>query len=43
MTFVIRLSVGGRDAQVLGIDPATVNVFGGAVALGHPIGYDTLV
>lgn len=26
------------SVQVLGIDPATVNVNGGAVALGHAIG-----
>jgi len=24
--------------QLLGLDPARVNVYGGAVALGHPIG-----
>jgi acetyl-CoA C-acetyltransferase len=24
--------------QVLGVDPAKVNVFGGAVAIGHPLG-----
>ena len=24
--------------QMLGLDPAKVNVWGGAVALGHPIG-----
>ena len=24
--------------QLLGLDPARVNVWGGAVALGHPIG-----
>ncbi len=27
------------NMKILGIDPATVNVNGGAVALGHPIGY----
>jgi len=26
------------NIQLLGLDPATVNVYGGAVALGHPIG-----
>ena len=25
--------------KILGLDPAKVNVWGGAVALGHPIGY----
>ena len=25
--------------QILGLDPAKVNIAGGAVALGHPIGY----
>ena len=30
--------VGRTDALVVNLDPANVNVFGGAVALGHPIG-----
>src|SRR5918998_1228715 len=28
----------GRSTRMLGADPETVNVNGGAVALGHPIG-----
>ena len=28
----------GRGRQLLGLDLARVNAFGGAVALGHPIG-----
>lgn len=28
--------------KILGLDPAKVNVWGGAVALGHPIGYVSL-
>jgi len=28
--------------RILGLDPAKVNVWGGAVALGHPIGYHKL-
>ena len=27
-------------AQLLGVDAAKVNPYGGAVALGHPIGYE---
>jgi acetyl-CoA C-acetyltransferase len=27
-----------EDIKLLGLDPARVNVWGGAVALGHPIG-----
>lgn len=30
--------VGLANIQLLGLDPAKVNVFGGAVALGHPLG-----
>ncbi|RUP45090.1 Thiolase, N-terminal domain-containing protein [Jimgerdemannia flammicorona] len=30
--------VGVANTQILGLDPAKVNVFGGAVALGHPLG-----
>jgi len=30
------------NAQILGLDPEKVNVFGGAVALGHPLGWYTL-
>ncbi|RUS14593.1 Thiolase, N-terminal domain-containing protein [Endogone sp. FLAS-F59071] len=30
--------VGLANTQLLGLDPAKVNVFGGAVALGHPLG-----
>ena len=26
------------NEKILGLDPATVNIAGGAVALGHPIG-----
>jgi acetyl-CoA C-acetyltransferase len=26
------------NTKLLGLDPANVNVFGGAVALGHPVG-----
>ncbi len=26
------------NTQLLGLDPARVNAFGGAVALGHPVG-----
>ena len=29
--------------KLLGLDPTKVNVWGGAVALGHPIGYVTHV
>jgi hypothetical protein len=29
----------GATTQILGLDPAKVNIAGGAVALGHPIGY----
>jgi acetyl-CoA C-acetyltransferase len=27
------------NAKLLGLDTETVNVFGGAVALGHPLGW----
>lgn len=30
--------VGLANQKLLGLDPSTVNVYGGAVALGHPIG-----
>jgi acetyl-CoA C-acetyltransferase len=26
------------NTKILGFDPANVNVYGGAVALGHPVG-----
>lgn len=28
------------NEKILGLDPAKVNVDGGAVSLGHPIGYE---
>jgi acetyl-CoA C-acetyltransferase len=30
--------VGVANTKILGLDPAKVNVFGGAVAIGHPLG-----
>jgi len=30
--------VGLANSQILGLDPSKVDVYGGAVALGHPIG-----
>lgn len=29
------------NGKILGLDPEKVNVFGGAVALGHPLGWYT--
>jgi len=30
------------NTRKLGLDPSKVNVDGGAVSLGHPLGYDVL-
>lgn len=30
--------VGIANTKILGLDPSKVNVYGGAVALGHPLG-----
>ncbi len=34
----LRRAVGRRGRASSGVDPAKVNVHGGAIALGHPIG-----